>query len=482
MLLIILVVLPIIAIIISILGKRRLRISEIASFVSTFLQVVVSFLIANIVVNEGSYTLLPFFQVDSLGALFIVITSIIGFASVSYNIGYVREEVRKKIIFDRARQSYVLISLFLAAMFLAIISMSPILTWISIEATTLSTVFLISFYNKPSTIEAAWKYLMINSVGLMLGFLGTIIYLAMAKHQLEDSFLTWQSILSISGSLNPDAIKMAFIFILIGYGTKLGIAPMHTWRPDAYSKAPIPAVALLSGALLNVALLPILRFKLITDAVVGSSFSQNLFIFLGTLSVIIAAFAIFQQKNYKRLLAYSSVEHAGIMLLGFGFGGLGIYAVLLHIIYHSIAKSCIFLLSGNILLKYSSTKIKDVTGIIYSMPKTAILFLAAALALTGMPPFGLFLTKFYIITEGIKTHPVITSILVFALALIFVGFFRQVSSMVFGDEQEGIKNGEYSKWTLISPVGLLILLIILSFILPKQLQVLLDNSTLLFNK
>lgn len=482
MLILILLILPIVAIILSIIGKRKLEISEATSFISALFQVVASFLIAYSVTQNNSYELPPLFKVDSLSALLITITSIIGLASVSFNIGYVREEVKKGIIFNRAKQSYILINLFLSAMFFAITVTNPVFTWISIEATTLSTVFLISFYNKPSTIEAAWKYLMINSVGLMLGFLGTIIYLAVVTIQINNSFLTWDDMLSVSKALNPETIKMAFIFILIGYGTKLGIAPMHTWRPDAYSKAPIPVVALLSGALLNVALLPILRFKLITDATVGSSFTQNLFIFLGTLSVLIAAFAIFQQRNYKRLLAYSSVEHAGIMLLGFGFGGLAIYAALLHLLYHSLAKSFTFLLSGNIFLKYESTKIRNVTGLLAVMPKTAILFLVGTFALTGIPPFGLFITKFYIITEGIKTHTITTSILVFALALIFVGFFRLISGMVFGEAPQGIKKGEYSKWTLLPPAALLVMLVILSFIIPEPVQILLRSSVALFNK
>lgn len=482
MLLLILIGLPIIAILLSVLGRKNLQISEAASFLSAFLQVIISFVIAYFVIQNNSYTVLPFFSVDALGALCLVITSVIGFASVSYNVGYVREEVKKGIIFDRARQSYLLINLFLAAMFFAITLTNPILTWISIEATTLSTVFLISFYNRPSTIEAAWKYLVINSVGLMLGFLGTIIFFALVANKIEGNFLTWQDMLSVATVLNPAAVRMAFIFILIGYGTKLGIAPMHTWRPDAYSKAPIPVVALLSGALLNVALIPILRFKLITDAAAGVNFSQNLFIFFGTLSVLIASFAIFQQKNYKRLLAYSSVEHAGIMLLGFGFGGLGVYAALLHMVYHSLVKSCLFLLSGNILLKYGSTKIKDITGVLQVMPKTGVLFLMGALALTGIPPFGLFLTKLYIIIEGIKAYPLVTILLVFAIALIFVGFFRLVSAMVFGDAPKGIKAGEYSLWTLLPPAALLVILILISFILPDSLKTLLTHTASSFAK
>lgn len=480
MLILTLICLPIIAILISILNKKRLWVSEGLSFISAFLQVIISLFIASYVLQNGSYDYFTYFQVDSLGALFIMITSIVGFASVSYNVGYVREEVRRGTIFNRARQSYLLINLFLSAMFFAITVANPILTWISVEATTLSTVFLISFYNKPSTIEAAWKYLVINSVGLMLAFLGTIMFLASTTAFIHSDFITWQNIISISSNLNPDVIKMAFIFLLIGYGTKVGLVPMHSWLPDAHSQAPTPISAILSGALLNIALLPILRFKIVTDAVVGIGFTQALFIFFGSISIILASLAIFRQENYKRLLAYSSIEHEAVILLGFGFGGLGVYAGLLHMIYHSLAKSAMFLLSGNILLKYTSARIKNVENMLGLLPKTAILFTIGFLALTGIPPFGLFLSEFYIIITGIQTHPWITVLIVLALSLVFFGFFRQISTMVFGKTQEGITKGEYSKWTLIPPITLISLLIILSIILPSPLSNLLNSAALLF--
>lgn len=480
MFILILVILPIIAILTSILGRKKLLVSETVSFISALLQVFASFYIAYQVLQNSSYDYSPIFRVDSLGAIFIVITSVVGLASVAYNIGYVREEVRRQIIFNRARQSYILINLFLAAMFFAITVANPILTWISVEATTLSTVFLISFYNKPSTIEAAWKYLVINSVGLMLAFLGTIIFLACATPFIQGDFITWQNITSVASSLDPAVIKMAFIFLLIGYGTKVGLVPMHSWLPDAHSQAPTPISAVLSGALLNIALLPILRFKIVTDIAVGNDFTQNLFIFFGAMSVILASLAIFRQENYKRMLAYSSIEHEAVILLGFGFGGLGTFAALLHMIYHSLAKSSMFLLSGNILLKYGSAKVKNVENLIGILPKTTILFIIGFLALTGVPPFGLFLSEFYIILAGIQAHPIVTPLIVFALALIFFGFFKQVSAMVFGKTPGGVASGEHSKWTIIPPTLLLSLLIILSLILPTPLLVLLNNAALMF--
>ena len=284
-------------------------------------------------------------------ALVVLLTvAVVGFASSFYSIGYLRGEVAKGIVgFRRVKQYFVLFQLFLLAMFYAIITVNPILMWIAIEATTLSTAFLISFYNKPTAMEAAWKYLIINSIGLLLGFLGTLLFFAPLSDP-ADTFVTWRLLQEAGAAgLNPLLVKIAFIFVLIGYGTKAGLAPMHTWLPDAHSKAPSPISAMLSGALLNCALLAILKFKSIADVVLGTAFSQNLLIFFGIISIAIPAFIIIVQKNYKRLFAYSSVEHMGIITLGFGFGGLGSFAALLHMVYHSLAKSILFFSAGNVL-------------------------------------------------------------------------------------------------------------------------------------
>src|ERR1035437_10116211 len=235
----------------------------------------------------------------------ILIVSFIGFFTIIYSIQYLRKETTKNIIgFTRVKQYFILLNLFLAAMFLAVTAGNPIFAWISIEATTLSTAFLISFYNKPSAMEAAWKYLIINSVGLLLGFFGTLLYFTSVSSWDGNGFVNWQLLTTHAIYLDPVLAKIAFIFVVIGYGTKVGLAPMHTWLPDAHSKAPVPISALLSGVLLNVAFVIILRFKYVTDASIGPAFAQNLLMTLGILSIFIASLIILTQKNYKRLLAY----------------------------------------------------------------------------------------------------------------------------------------------------------------------------------
>jgi len=361
---------------------------------------------------------------------------------------------------------------------LAVATSSPIFAWISIEATTLSTAFLISFYNKPSALEAAWKYLIINSVGLLLGFLGTLLYFTSASSAVGNGFIDWQALMANAVHLTPLTAKIAFIFVLIGYGTKAGFVPMHTWLPDAHSKAPAPISALLSGVLLNVAFVIVLKFKVITDAVVGHAFSENLLIIFALLSIIVAALIIFTQKNYKRLLAYSSIENMGVMALGFGFGGLGIFAAVLHMIYNAMIKSALFMSAGTVFLKYSSTKIAKVKGAITALPVTSVLLFAGFFAITGIPPFGTFLTKMLILSTGITIHPIITAIVLLALIILFVGFLKHIVDMVFGKLPADIKVGEESVWLIIPPFVLLAVALFLSFYMPPFLQALINNVVL----
>ena len=335
---------------------------------------------------------------------------------------------------------------------------------------------MISFYNKPSAIEGAWKYLIINSVGLLLAFFGTLLYLTSLKFDHNSSFATWASLLNNASNLDPLVAKMAFIFIFVGYGVKVGFAPMHTWKPDAYSKIPAPIGALFSGALLPVAFMVIIKYKAITDLAIGQSFSQNIFIYFGIFSIAVAALIILVSKNYKRLLAYSSIEHAGIMALGFGLGGLGAGAAILHMLYHSFIKSALFLLSGNFLLSYSSAKIKNVRGALALRPFTSILFFAGIFAITGTPPFGIFFTKLSILAAGMSVYPVLSigTMLLFAVA--FVGLFKHAGAMIFGEAPVGLKKEKESIWLILPALVLLLMVLYFSFQLPNFLSILINNA------
>ncbi|MDO8558771.1 MAG: proton-conducting transporter membrane subunit [bacterium] len=470
---------PLITALLSLLIRSRFLVFEILTILSAAIELASAILIVPRVISNGSYSIGSYFSIDALGAILMLIISVIGLAASLYSIGYIRREVAKQIIgFHRVKQYYIFLNFFILAMFSAVFTTSPIIMWIGIEATTLSTAFLISFYNKPSATEAAWKYLIVNSVGLLLGFLGIMLFQTAAIG--TPGISNWHFILANASSLNPFIAKIAFIFILIGYGTKVGLAPMHTWLPDAHSKAPVPISSLLSGVLLNVAFLAILRFKAVTDAAVGQAFSQNLLIFFGIISISLAAFIIFAQKNYKRLLAYSSIEHMGIISLGFGFGGIGVFAGLLHMIYHSLAKSILFLASGSIFLKYSSTKIINAKGVLSVLPISGIIFLIGFLAITGVPPFGTFLTEFYILSAGMIQHPVITIVALLALIVAFVGFLKNTHSMIFGEAPETISKGEANKWVVVPPLCLVAILLVLSFYLPQFVKLLINSAALIY--
>jgi len=466
----------IIVALLNVLVKRR-SVIELFSIIASSVVLVESIVVALKVSVSGVYSPFVFFSVDSLGAIVMLIIACIGFATTIYSIRYLQQETAKGIIgFTRVRQYFVLLNIFLAAMFLAVTASNPVFAWISIEATTLSTAFLISFYNKPSAIEAAWKYLIINSIGLLLGFFGTLLYFTSMSSLGENGFVSWQSLMANAAHLDPLIAKIAFIFVLIGYGTKVGLAPMHTWKPDAYSKAPNPIGALLSGALLPVAFIVILKFKNVTDAAIGPQFSQNLLIIFGILSIAVAALIMFNVRNYKRLLAYSSIENAGVMALGFGFGGLGISATILHLIYHSLVKGIMFFSSGNLLLKYNSAKIKNIKGALGIVPFTSILFIAGFLIVTGVPPFGIFLTKMQILSVGIQVNPIITIIALFFMTLIFIGFLKHIISMFFSQKPEDIEVGEGNIWLIIPPLILLVTIIILSFYIPPFLSILINDT------
>lgn len=474
-----LIAIPLIASLVSFFIKKNIRVLSVITISASVLELLAMTAVVMSVLANDTCVMTEYFSVDALGSILLMLLTVVGAAASWYSTGYLKIEVEKNIIgVSRVWQYFILLHLFLFAMFFAVITTSPIFNWIAIETTTLSTAFLISFYNKPSAIEAAWKYLIINSVGLLCGFFGTLLFLYPTMHSGYKGFIGWQNLIANASSFDPAIIKIAFVFVLIGYGTKVGLVPMHTWLPDAHSKAPAPISSLLSGVLLNVAFLAVLRFKSVADAAIGPSFSGELLVFFGTASIVVAAFIIFIQKNYKRLLAYHSIEHMGIITLGFGFGGIGSFAGLLHLMYHSLAKSALFLSAGNILLKYSSTKMYNVQGMLRTLPVTSVLFFIGFLAMAGVPPFGIFFTEFAILSAGISVHPVITVVALLSLALVFAGILKHVVSMIFGQHKQDIPVGEADRVTVIPIVILISILTIISFYIPDSLHSLLSSATM----
>ena len=292
-----------------------------------------------------------FLRADALSAVLVLAVSLVAWISFWYGEYYWRRPPNGDSENPHRRRYYILTHLFLFTMLLSVIANNVGVMWVAVEATTITTAFLIGLEDSREALEASWKYILIGSVGIALAFVGTVLgYFDFVQRVGEmPHALNWSTLAGVAPRLNADVLRIAFVFILVGYGTKAGLAPMHTWLPDAHSQAPAPTSAMMSGSLLVVALYAILRWKVVVDAGVGGAFTDRLLLLVGTLSVAVAAVLMIRQANYKRMLAYSSVEHVGLMCVGAGLGPLGMLAALLPLIGHAAGKSMLVLLSGNLL-------------------------------------------------------------------------------------------------------------------------------------
>lgn len=422
-------------------------------------------------------------MMDALSAVFVLLIVTVGLLSAIYAGGYLFKDRGDLDISPlRLRRYAFFFHLFLFTMLLTVFSNNLGVMWIAIEGTTLASAFLVNVDDKKSSIEAAWKYLILCSVGIALALFGItlVYYSAIAQVAAGESsqLLNWTFLLSKAKHLDPQALRLAFIFILVGYGTKAGLAPFHSWLPDAHSQAPAPVSALLSGVLLSCATLGILRFHILTKMATGSAFSDTLLILFGVLSVAVAVPFILEQKDYKRLLAYSSVEHMGLAAVGFGFGGAwGIYGALLHIVNHAFTKSLLFFSSGHILHLFQTKEISKVRGIFRKNPFLGTVFFFGALAIAGMPPFSIFVSEFFILTAGFFSGKFIPcAILLALLALIFIGFLRHASQMTLGVAEKSSETKRSFLMDGVLCVGLIVIFV-MGFYIPAPLKQLLQEAS-----
>jgi hydrogenase-4 component F len=298
-----------------------------------------------------------------------------------------------------------------------------------------------------------------------------------------ENALNWTVLLQTAPALHPEVMRIAFIFLLVGYGTKAGLAPMHTWLPDAHSESPAPLSAAMSGVLLAVALYAILRWKVVIDTVLGSDYTNNLLIGLGLLSLVIACFSMVLSKNYKRLLAYSSIEHTGLTCLGLALGPLGTFAALLHMINHGIAKSLLFLLAGRILHRYHTTEISAVSGLVKTMPVTGGLFTVGFLAIIGLPPFGIFTSEFALFKAGFAVgQPWLMGIVLALLAVAFVAMLKVLHKMLYGSPAESVSKGETDVWQISLLFASAGGLVVLGLTLPAPLIQLLNQCVVIVSR
>ena len=465
------------------LGKATRRVVEILHLVCVTLVLVLSLVVVQGVLVQGVVVALGnWLHVDSLGAIFVLIVGVVGFLVGLYSISYIRNDLETGE-FDNNKLTifYGLFSLFLFTMLLVVTANNIIMMWVAVEATTLGSAFLVGIYGKRSSLEAAWKYIVICTVGIGFGLYGTILVYADAVNVLQEPRLAalWTEIVKNAQALDPTLMKMAFVFVLIGFGTKAGLFPMHGWLPDAYTEAPSPVTAMLSAVLLNCSLLVIFRFATIVNGCIGPAFTQTLFLVFGTLSLGAGVFFMFMQRDIKRLLAYSSMENAGLIILAFGIGGpAGIAAGLLQLLNQSLVKALMFCTSGNILIKYRSWNLDKVRGMLQIAPVTSLLLICGMLALVGAPPFNIFISKLLIISAGLQVGYVWLMILcLLLLMVVFTAFFRVLGSAVFGDHPEGIAKGDVNILALAPLAILLVIILVLGIYIPPQLITLLNGAT-----
>lgn len=415
-----------------------------------------------------------FLGFDAISQLILNLISILFFVVSIYLIGYLNEEE------NRSHRIFIgCLLCLLSAMTLVTLSRHMGLLWIAIEATTLLTAPLIHYYRSPQSIEATWKYLSISSLGIAMALLGTL-FLAISATTTQSVFLG--DILSNASALSPSWLKLSLIFLLVGYGTKMGLAPMHTWKPDAYGEAPAPVGALLSGAVTGCAFLAVFRVMQICFHARLQEFISPILIILGLLSLGIAAIFIMGQKDFNRMLGYSSVEHMGIIILGVGLGGGGTWAGIFHLVNNAFAKGLIFLVAGNLYKSFQTKKVENIQGVLRSLPVTGIFLILGLIVITGFPPFGIFYSELLILKQAIVTrHYIVVFFYFLFLAVIFFGFSKVILEMALGKiPDNSYKETKKEDFFMIAPLVLLILVLCLSGIfVPDFLYHIIDESSAL---
>lgn len=486
-LLIALLIFPLIAtLVITVLPSRSVPLYAIEGIhVASIAGVVVlsMYLVVEVFVSGTAITTLGnWFRLDALSCVFVALIGVIGALVGIFSLPYINHDVEiGHMDAPKVKSYYAFFSLFLFTMLLAACSNNIIMMWICIEATTLATVFLVGAYRTPLALEAAWKYIIVCTVGVAFGLYGTLLVYANANSVLADSkqAVFWTSIVPIASQLDPTMMTIAFTFVVIGFGTKAGLFPMHTWLPDAHSEAPSPVSALLSGVLLKCAILMIIRFYIIVTPCIGTKYPSIILMSLGTLSVCYAAFAIFKQNDIKRKLAYSSCENIGIVALCLGLGGpLGIAAALLHCVFHGCTKALMFCLSGNAMMKYDSRDLDRVNGILQVAPATGVLLLFGCLAISAFPPFAMFTSEFTMFLATMSAGYIWLAIIIgIALTVVVAAFVSMGVRAVFGKAPADVKKGEVPAMAIVPEVILAIVILWFGVAMPQPLMTGIDNAT-----
>jgi hydrogenase-4 component F len=378
---------------------------------------------------------------DAFGAWVLLCTAVVYLLASLYALGYMRQESEH---LERLPRFYALFAGFALTMLFAALVNSLGVYWIAIELTTLVSTFLVGFERRAESMEAAWKYIIIVSAGISVALLGTVLLYWGGSFTLGPTYdLNWQTLATVAPHMNPLLLRLGFLLMLVGFGVKVGLAPMHTWLPDAHSEGPTPVSAMLSGALLNTAMLGIVRTLAATDAAGAGVLPHVALIVLGVLSLLVGALFIVRQRGVKRLMAYSSVEHMGVIALGFGFGGvLGVAGALYHMLNHSLNKSLMFFGAGNVMRRYGTAEMAKILDVPAQFPVSAWLWMAGAVAITGAPPFGTFLGELTILRAGwggVQAWAAVVMLIL--LIVIFIGFLNHFRAMYFAPAEDTVPEG-----------------------------------------
>jgi hydrogenase-4 component F len=375
--------------------------------------------------------------IDDFNIFLIILTAFVGFTTSIFSASYLAHEIETgRLTPILLRFYHAMYQALMCAMNVALIANNIGLMWVGVEVATLSTVMMVGIYRTPEALEAAWKYFILGSVGISLAFFGTILVYLVAQEVVGDGLpaMAWDLLVQSAPKLDPKLLSLAFVFLLVGYGTKVGLAPFHAWLPDAHAEGPTPISAVLSGLLLNVALYALLRFKMVLAGNDGAINVGAIMVTLGLLSLVFAAFMLYRRRDIKRLFAYSSIEHMGIAAFAFGMGGpLANFAGLLHMTMHALIKSGIFFAVGHIAQVKSTQRIAAISGISVTHPMLAVLFSLGVIAIAGLPPFGMFMSEFLLISSTFARQPALSVALVFGLLIAFGALILRLQDVVFGE-------------------------------------------------
>jgi hydrogenase-4 component F len=421
-------------------------------------------------------------RLDALGAVFLIATGLLYAVGGVFSIGYLRPDERDPDFPRFARRYDGLLNLFGWTMLLVPLASDFGILWVGVELTTIVSALLVAIDRTDAALEASWKYVLIASCGLGIALLSIIVLYAAGTAPLGVSYLPrFTRLLAHGSSLSPDAVRLSFVLAVVGFGTKVGFVPTHTWLPDAHSEAPAPVSALLSGALLSSALYAILRFEQVAVVAGQRSFAEHVLIVFGAMSLIAASLFVLRQRNFKRLLAYSSIEHMGVIALGIGFGApLAVAGALLHVITHASAKGLAFFSSGSLVRGYDTKEVDDVVDAGRTMPWTGPMFLAAALALCGLPLSGVFRSEFQIVAGGFaEPQYVAASLLIVFVNVAFFGVLWHAGRMVLSPSNASSRDPrphEQSAWMIAAMLACLLVVVALGIHLPSALGTLLGHA------